>query len=348
MMTDAAPLEASKMDQRLKHVEISAIVPVGSRFTDIEALYHEYRAGLETLRRSYEIIFVLDGPRSAVAEGLKRLQASGERIVVVRLTKAFGEATALMAGAERAAGSIIVTLPAYNQIDANEIGKLIGALSTADVAVGRRWPRAGSPLEALRRNAFHRAVGWLTGKRFRDLGCGARAMDRRVLEEITLYGDQHRFLGLLADRRGFSVVEVDVQQSPKDRFRGRYRLREYAHRALDLVTVLFLVRFTKKPLRFFGMLGVITFGLGALLLVYLALERLLLGQPLADRPALLLSSLLAVVGLQLFAIGLLGELIIFTHARDIKDYQVDEVFEFPADPAGPVAEETDRQRAASG
>jgi hypothetical protein len=152
-------------------------------------------------------------------------------------------------------------------------------------------------------------------------------LKRRVIEEITLYGDQHRFLALLADRQGFRVVEMDVRQSPKDRNERGYPVREYAHRALDILTVLFLVRFTKKPLRFFGMLGVVTFALGAALIAYLVVERLFFGQPLAERPALLLSSLLAVLGLQLFAIGLLGELIIFTHARAIREYQVEKVIE---------------------
>ena len=118
-------------------------------------------------------------------------------------------------------------------------------------------------------------------------------------------------------------------QSPLDRYSGGYATREYAHRVLDIFTVFFLVRFTKKPLRFFGMLGASTFVIGALLVAWLAIDRLVFLHPLADRPALLLSSLLVVLGMQLFALGLLGELIIFTHARDIKDYQIDEVVRYP-------------------
>ena len=133
---------------------------------------------------------------------------------------------------------------------------------------------------------------------------------------------------MLADRQGFRVKEVDVAQSALDRFTGHYRTREYAHRVLDIFTVFFLVRFTKKPLRFFGMVGVTTFGIGAVLLLYLVIDRLAFSHGLADRPALLLSSLLVVLGLQLFALGLLGELIIFTHAKSIKDYQVKEVIQF--------------------
>ncbi len=336
------------MEERLDQVNVSVIIPVGSRYADMRELYPDYRAGLDSLGASYEVIFVLDGPRPEVAQALRPLQVAGEPIVVVRLSKSFGEATALMAGFEHARGEAIVTLPAYDQIDPTEIPKLVQALSSADMSVGRRWPRAGSALESLRRKAFHGVVNWLTGLRYRDLGCGARAMRRRVLEEITLYGDQHRFLALLAHRQGFRVVEVDIHQSSKDRFRGRYRLREYAHRMLDLLTVLFLVRFTKKPLRFFGMLGVITAGLGGLLLLYLAAERILFGEPLADRPALLLSSLLAVVGLQLFAIGLLGELIIFTHARDMKDYKIEEVIHFPDRPDLPADQAALKQRVISG
>ena len=183
--------------------------------------------------------------------------------------------------------------------------------------------------------------------KFHDLGCGARAFDRRVLEEIQLYGDQHRFLAVLADRQGFRVREVDVQQSPKDRYTGVYEPREYTRSLLDIFTVFFLVRFTKKPLRFFGMVGVTTFVVGALLVAWLVIERLFFGQPLAERPALLLSSLLVVLGLQLFALGLLGELIIFTHARAIKDYQVERVIQFPAAGARTTAPEDRRPDAAA-
>jgi hypothetical protein len=101
-------------------------------------------------------------------------------------------------------------------------------------------------------------------------------------------------------------------------------------RALDIFSVFFLVRFTKRPLRFFGMVGAITFAFGVLLTTWLVIDRLFLGVSLGDRPALLLSSLAVVLGLQLFALGLLGELIIFTHAREMKDYKVDRIVEASA------------------
>jgi hypothetical protein len=196
------------------------------------------------------------------------------------------------------------------------------------MVIVHRWPRAGGWFDRVRRGIFHGIVGRITGSRYRDLGCGARAMRRTVMEEINLYGGQDRFLPLLAERQGFRVAEIDVRQSPRDRLDRAYGTREYARRILDILTVFFLVRFTKKPLRFFGTVGASTFLLGALVITWLVIERVFFGQGLADRPALLLSSLLAVLGLQLLAIGLLGELVIFTHARDIKDYQVAEIIEF--------------------
>jgi len=321
-------------------IEISAIIPVGWRHeADLLALYGEYTAALDALAVSYEVILVLDGPRPELAADVQRLLSSGQTVSVIGLTRRFGEATALVAGFQRARGRIIVTLPAYRQIRATEIGKLVRALGVVDLAIGKRWPRAGSRFETVRRNVFHRMLASVTGQRLHDLGCSARAMKRRVLEEVTLYGDQHRFLPVLASRSGFKVMEIELQQSPLDRLAGSYATREYIRGALDICTVFFLVRFTKKPLRFFGMVGVSTFVIGAALVAWLALDRLVLGHPLADRPALLLSSLLVVLGMQLFALGLLGELIIFTHARDIKDYQIEEVVRYPAQ-AQPFAEET--------
>ncbi len=316
------------MSQGNSDLQLSVIIPVGDRHADAAALFADYEAELIRTGLSYEVIFVLDGPQADFAAGLQTIVGRADNIRVVTLTRSFGEATALMAGFEHAAGALILTLPAYHQIEGSGIGPLLAGLDSVDVVVARRWPRAGGLFEVIRRNAFHGLIAWITGLRFRDLGCGARALRRRVLEEISLYGDQHRFLALLADRQGFRVREIDVAQSPRDRFTGRYRPREYAHRVLDIFTVFFLVRFTKKPLRFFGMLGVITFAIGAVLLVYLVVDRLVFGQGLAGRPALLLSSLLVVLGLQLFALGLLGELIIFTHAKNIKDYQVEEVVQF--------------------
>lgn len=317
-------------------VDLSVIVPVGDRQSDPASLYAEYKAGLDSLGHGYEIIFVLDGRREEFAAGLRALLDANERFTVISLSRPFGEATAIMAGFEYASGQSILTLPAYHQIEGADVTKLVAALESADVVIGRRWPRTGGPFERMRRAAFHGLLARVTGLKFSDLGCGARALDRRVLEEIQLYGDQHRFLAVLADRQGFRVRETDVRQSPKDRFEGVYKPREYTRGLLDIFTVFFLVRFTKRPLRFFGMVGAATFSIGALVVTWLVIDRLFFAHGLTERPALLLASLLVVLGMQLFAVGLLGELLIFTHARTIKDYQIERVIQFSPHQSAPA------------
>jgi glycosyltransferase involved in cell wall biosynthesis len=309
--------------------DISVIIPVGQRQTDPTRLYAAYKAALDKVAGRVEFIYVIDGQYPEYSAPLEALAATGEPITIIALTRSFGEATAIAAGFERAGAPVIVTLPAHAQIEPSGLVGLIDGLSSADLVVARRWPRVGGPFEKLRRAAFHGLLSKVTHLGFRDLGCSARAMQRRVLEEIKLYGDQQRFLPVLADRQGFRVRELDVPQSPEDRFSGVYGPRTYTRGLLDIFTVFFLVRFTKRPLRFFGMVGVITFGLGALAQIYMVVERLFFDRALADRPAFLLASLFIVLGLQLFAIGLLGELIIFVHAGGTKDYQVDRVIQFP-------------------
>lgn len=317
---------------------LSVIVPVGGRRADLREIYAEYKAGVAAVGLPYEFIFVLDGPHVQAARMLQELLNEGEEITVLTLTRTFGESAALMAGFERASGDGIVTLPAYHQIEGGEIRKLVAALSDSDVAIGHRWPRYGGLFDRARRAVFHGLVNFVTSSSFRDLGCGARALRRQVVEELDLYGDQHRFIAILAGRLGFRISEVDIAQSPRDRWTRIYRPREYARHFLDVFSVFFLVRFTKRPLRFFGMLGAATFGVGALVMVWLSIQRLFLDQQLADRPALLLGALLVVLGMQIFALGLLGELIIFTHARGMKDYRVEEVIQYPDAVATPSEE----------
>jgi glycosyltransferase involved in cell wall biosynthesis len=308
---------------------VSAIVPVGARQSPAANLYAEYKAGLKALGAPFEVIFVLDGPQPVFEAALLQLTAQGEPITIISLTRRFGEATAIMIGFEHASGGVILTLPAYLQVEGSQIGVLVAALDSADIAVGCREPRASTWFQTVRRNAFHGLLKFVTGLNFRDLGCSARALRRKILEEIRLYGDQERFLPVLAERQGFRVKEIAVRQSKEDTHREIYLPRSYTRGFLDIFNVFFLVRFTKRPLRFFGMIGVATLSIGVLELSYLVFDRIYFHTPLADRPALLLASLLIVLGVQIFALGLLGELIIFTHAGGSKDYQVDRIVHYP-------------------
>jgi glycosyltransferase involved in cell wall biosynthesis len=314
------------MNGEQNSLQISAVVVVGDRKDDLGMLARDYWRALEATERTFELIFIVDGFQDDAAAQLGKIRAAEDLpIKIVQLSRVFGEATALTCGVDLALGESIITLPAYYQVDPDEIPALVEKSAGHDLLVVRREPRRGGMFERLRRSVFHKILASITGYRFNDLGCYVRIMNKKVLQELRLYGDQHRFLPVLARNAGFTITEVGAKQSDRDDFRSRYRVREYLHRLLDIFTIFFLVRFTKKPLRFFGMIGSLVGIAGGLILVVLVTERLFFGQALADRPALLLSSLLVVLGLQLFSLGLLGELIIFTHARSLKEYKIAEI-----------------------
>ena len=312
-------------DKTRKRPQLSVIVPITERHDDLREVYGAYRQALSELGRSYEFIFVLDGDFPQAEAALRSLMEEGEKLTIVKMARWFGEATALTAGFEQSGGEIILTLPPYLQVEPAEIGKLLECLDGCDLAIGWRYPREDSLLNRIQNRAFHMLLRHLTGQDFHDLGCGARAMKRQVMEELQLYGDQHRFLPLLAYRQGFKVREVQMRQAAADRGQRIYSMGIYLRRLLDILTIFFLIKFTKKPFRFFGLMGSSVFIIGSILLAYLAVDRLAFDVALANRPLLLLSSLLIVLGIHIFAIGLIGEIIIFTHARDLKEYTIEEI-----------------------
>jgi glycosyltransferase involved in cell wall biosynthesis len=306
------------------HTELSVIIPITERYDSISELYYKYKKSIEKTGMNYEIIYALDGDQPAVLKELTRLQED-EKLTIITLAKRFGEATALSAAFNVASGDIFLTLPAYQQIEVDDIPKLVTSLENCDMVLARRWPRRDSIMNRMQAQLFNFLLRLSTDLNIHDAGCGARAFTRRVIEDIQLYGDLHRFFPVMAHRQGFRVIEIDVTQSESDTHYRLFSPGLYVRRLLDLLTIFFLIKFTKKPLRFFGLVGTTLFGLGVISSLYIIIERLFFAITLADRPALFLSSLLIVLGVQIIAIGLIGEIIIFTHAKDLKEYKIDKI-----------------------
>ncbi len=304
--------------------ELSVIIPVTERFDPIRELYYRYKEGITATGLSYEIIYVLDGNRPEALRELTSLHET-ESITIITLAKWFGEATALNAAFSISRGNLLLTLPAYEQIRAEEISRLVDGLQNSDMVLARRWPRHDSFINRVQSSIFNSLLRLSTDLRIQDAGCSARAFRRSVIEEVQIYGDLHRFFPVMAHRNGFRVVEVNISQAETDKFRRIYSPGIYVRRLLDLLTIFFLVKFTKKPLRFFGLVGITLLTVGAAATLYLIGDRLLFDVALANRPALVLSSLLIVLGIQVIAIGLIGEIIIFTHAGELKEYRIDKV-----------------------
>jgi len=315
-------------------VQLSVIIPVTERYGPIAKLHADYVEGLAAAGLTQEFIYVLDGGNLEVEAALQQLNAAGAGIKVVVLAKPYGEATALNIGFSHANGDIVMTLPAFQQIEASYLPEVLKALDGKDMAIACRHPRRDPGFNITSARVFNGILRWMLDLSFRDLGCSVRAFRRKILEEVSVYGDQHLFLPVLAHLQGFKVVEVDAPQADDDSQRRVYSLRLYFQRLTDILTIFFLAKFTKKPLRFFGLIGVSIFGLGSLWTLWLTVERIFMGVALADRPALVLASLMIVLGIQMLAVGLIGELIIFTHAREMKEYTVSEIIDESAAESG--------------
>lgn len=303
-------------------VAISVIVPVTERPESLAELYHEYAAPLRELGRPFEFVFAVEPWAYAMSLPLLDLARAGEPIRVLEVGQSAGETTLLRLAALDSRGSIVVTLPAYRRVEAAAIPDLIARVEQgADVAIARRWPRRDAWINRVQTRAFHLFIGRLVGRRFHDVACGVRAIRRGVMDRLPLYGDFFRFLPLFAIREGYSVEEVASAQHQRDVNVRVYQPGVYVRRLLDLLGLLFLLRFTDKPLRFFGLVGSGLSLAGSAILLVLFVQKLA-GQGIADRPILLLGALLVVLGFQAIALGLIGEIIVYLHAPSRRPYRL--------------------------
>jgi glycosyltransferase involved in cell wall biosynthesis len=311
--------------------KLSFVIPVVERHGDLAQIYAEYSDVAHEIGVTCEFVFVVDQRQSEVVPVLKELLTTArDPVEIVLLGGHFGESAALTVGLERARGEIVVTLASYFQVDPGGLPRALAMLEEGvGLVVGSRNPRTDSLFNRLQNSLFHRIVNVLTGGDFHDVSCGFKVMRRSLTEKLNIYGGLHRFLPVLVRQSGYAVRELDLPQREEDRQTRYYGLAVYFKRMLDLLTIFFLIKFTRRPLRFFGLLGAAVAALGGLITLYLGIYRLLGLGAIADRPLLLLGVLLMVLGMQTLSLGLIGEIIIFTHARSLRDYQVDKIIGCP-------------------
>ena len=301
---------------------LSVVVPVSERPSPLDQIYREFSGPLRNAGYDAEFIFVTTPANASLLGALDELIGQGERIETGIANPSVGETGLLSAGVAMASHDLLLTLPAYPRIEAEELPRVVlPVVEGAPMCVARRWPRKDSWLNRIQNRIFHVMVRSLGGRRVRDVACGVRAMRRDVFEALPLYGDFHRFLPLVAMRDGYRVEEVDTAQHEDDRQPRVYSPGVYLRRILDVLGLFFLIRFTEKPLRFFGLVGVGTTFAGGLIMLSLLIDRFQ-GQAIADRPLMLLGALFVVLGVQSIALGLIGEIIVHVNAPRQKGYRL--------------------------
>jgi hypothetical protein len=305
---------------------LTVIVTVSERPMPLDELYRQFAPAVASLGMPYEFIYVVSPWGRGLTVPLRALIAEGAPIRLLEVGPRATESGMLIAGAARATGDILLTLPPYYRVRPEALGTLVERVRSGavDMATGCRSRSGDAWLNRVQNKAFHALLNLGVKDGFRDIASGVRVFRCQLPGEIALYGDFFRFLPILARSEGYRVEEVVVPQHEADQGRRVYAPGVYYRRLLDLLGVYFLARFTQKPLRFFGMVGSAFGGVGAIILFILFVQRIM-GEGISDRPLLLLGVLLFVLGVQAIAIGLVGEIIVHFGAGNRRLYRVREI-----------------------
>ncbi len=312
--------------------DVTLVVPVLSERAEVTAVVEGLGRAMDELGRSWEAILVYSGVSGACwEEGLALQARSQQQVRTIQLHKRFGEAVCLSSAFHHAQGRWILTAPQYVQIDPASLGGLFErADDGADFVASWRSPRVDAWVNRLQSSLFNALLRRLVGTRFHDVNCTLRLMRREVLEQMTIYGTMYRYLPAIAYNRGFRVDEVRVRHVAEMAGGvGWHGPGVYLRRVLDVLGVVFLTKFTHKPLRFFGALGGLSMLAGGLtsgwqLALWVFKDDM---QGLYQRPLFLLGVLAFVLGVQIVGFGLVGEIVIFTQARNVREYRIERIDE---------------------
>ena len=258
-----------------------------------------------------QLILVDDGSRDDSWAVMRRLAAEHAPLVTaIRLRRNFGKATALNVGIAAATGDVIVTMDADLQDDPAEVPRFLAKIAEGyDLVSGWKRVRHDPPSKTLPSRLFNLVTARLTGVPLRDFNSGYKAYRREVFENVELYGELHRYVPVLADSLGFRIAELPVQHHPRRFGRSKYGWRRFLRGFIDLLTVLTITRYARRPGHLFGGFGGVILLFGLMVLTYLTGLKLFTGADIGGRPLLLLGVLAVVVGVQILFFGILAELI---------------------------------------
>lgn len=289
----------------------SIVIPVYNEEENVEALHERLKEALDKLNIEYELVIVDDGSTDRTLTLLEQLQQKDQNMTVLSLRRNFGQTAAFAAGFDFSMGDVVITMDGDLQNDPNDIPKLLELIKDNDLVSGwrksRKDPFISRRLPSMMANWL---ISKVTGVKLHDYGCSLKAYRRDVIKNLKLYGEMHRFIPAVASWYGVRVAEVETTHHPRLRGKSKYGISRTLKVVLDLITVKFLQSFSTRPLQFFGPVGILSGLMGALVLVYLSIEKLILGHSIGGRPLLLLGALLIIVGIQFIGMGLLGEMIV--------------------------------------
>jgi len=267
-----------------------------------------------------------DGSRDGSWDVIQALHAEDARFAGVRFQRNYGKSAALAVGFERVRGRYVVTMDADLQDDPAEIPALIDTLNEGyDLVSGWKQKRQDPLSKTIPSRFFNFVTRAFSGIDIHDFNCGLKAYRREVVKSVSVYGELHRYIPLLAKWAGYRrITEKPVEHHPRKHGETKFGMERFIRGFLDLITVTFLTRFAVRPMHFFGTLGTLAFVLGLAISLWLSIEKIFYGVYLSDRPMLLFGALLILFGAQMFTTGLLGEMIVRPRMEETAGYDVDQ------------------------
>ncbi len=313
--------------------ELSLVVPVYNEEESRTTLYDEIVAVAQTLDAEIELIFVDDGSTDSSWAIIAALAERDSRVIGVRFRRNFGKADALDVGFRTATKPIVMTLDADLQDDPKEIPDFLKLLDSGyDVVSGWKKKRHDPWHKVLPSRVFNAMVSRLTGVKLHDHNCGMKCYRREIFDEITLYGELHRFVPALAAARGFKVGEKVVEHRARKFGVSKYGFNRFIKGFLDLLTVKFVTSYGQRPQHLLGTIGLTSFAVGAVTMCWMAFHWILARIPclglaeyhLGGRPAVVYSAALLLLGAQFLSVGVVAELVVSYQNRKGREYSIKE------------------------
>lgn len=306
--------------------ELSVVITVMNEEQNIKPLLEAVRGALSGI--DFEIVLVDDGSTDKTKQQV--LEHADERTILVELRKNYGQSTAMTAGIDYSRGKYLALLDGDLQNDPTDIPAMLELLKREDwdvVAGNRKNRKDGFILRKLPSTIANALIRRMTGVYIRDYGCTLKVFKREIAEELGLYGELHRFIPVLAKLQGAKITQVDVKHHSRQFGKSKYGINRTFKVMSDLVLMVFMRKYLQKPMHLFGTIGFISFGLGALINIYLLILKIM-GNDIWGKPLLILGLILLLGGIQFITIGIIADINVRTYfeSQNKKTYNVRKIY----------------------
>jgi len=298
-------------------MDISVVIPLLDEQDSLVELHDWIAQVMQSNRLTYELIFVDDGSRDDSWSIIKKLNTKNPSVSGIRFANNFGKSQALHAGFEKVKGDVVITMDADLQDSPDEIPELFRLIKEENLDIVSGWKKKRYDAyftKNLPSKLFNWAARRISGLKLHDFNCGLKAYKKEVIKSIEVYGEMHRYIPVLAVNAGFkNIIEKPVTHQARKYGKTKFGMERFINGFLDLITIWFVSRFAKRPMHFFGLLGVLMFIIGFGFAFYLGLDKLYFnptGRLIAERPEFFIALTTMVIGTQFFVAGFLGEIVL--------------------------------------